>query len=131
MLNKGRAILRIYLGIIAFVVFIYLLFKNRGQTMSFHQITAIIFLMTLVINYLVYQILKAISDFKNNYRKLTIMYCLTILLTVLFFINIFIVSPNKQFLGLHGFWGASTLLIALLFSIHDLILMVINTIKKV
>lgn len=105
--------------------------KDRELPLSFNQISAIIFIIVLVINYTVYQILKAISDFKNNYRPLTIMYCFTILLTGLFIINIFFIFPNTQFRDTtHALLGSLTLLIALIFTIYDFVIIVINKVKK-
>lgn len=130
MINKISAAIRLYLGVIALIVIVFIILKDRDSILSLDHILVKILLGILVLNYLIYQVYKAILDIKNNYKTLIVMYCLTIFLTGLFLRNLFFVFPNQKFNGVHGFLGASTLLLSLAISLYDLTTLLCHFVKK-
>lgn len=130
MRNKITATIRLYLGVIALIVIVFIILKDRDSTLSFDHILVKILLGILVLNYLIYQVYKAILDLKNKHKSLLIMLLLIIVLTGLFIRNLFFVFPDTQFNGIHGFLGASTLLLSIILSIYDIVFFIRKIVKK-
>jgi hypothetical protein len=80
-----------------------------------------IVLAALALNYTIYQIFKLFFEFKKEYKKLFIMYLLSIILTLLFLLKL-IFSPMTAFEFrniYYDFWAKTSILLSLYLSLYD------------